>query len=269
MCSFPQPSLGTDMFGYPPTSVVCKPSFNFEDSNTGYSSQLAGDADSHIGHAEWVENDSAAVVGPHLMPTTLCALSRARSRIRLLTDTYYSHQPAFQYSPVTHPCLYAPVAAAQAPEPRTTDVLCLLAGNHCSGHMALSPRSVKRDIAHHLSLFHGIPLSPNSGTSVRDCTWLGCVCSLRGSRCDGRLPRSHAAHVNNLAEHIAHSHLDFRYACNLCERAEWSTPYALHRHRGRCRGKVVARCVGCLDMFESQSALEGHVERERCYSTTT
>jgi hypothetical protein len=266
MCSFSQASPGIGMFGCPPSSFVSEPSFNFENFSTGYSSQLAGDADSHIGHAGRVENDSATMVGPQLMPTTLCALSR--SHVPLITDAYCSHQPTFQYSLVTHPCLYAPVAAAQAPEPRTTDVLCLLAGIDCPGHMTLSPRSVKRDIAHHLFLYHGVPNCPASSTPVRECTWFGCTCVQRSARCGGR-QQGHAAHVNSLAEHIAHSHLDLLYTCDLCERAECTTPYALSRHRRRCRGKVAARCAGCLDMFASQGALERHVERERCYMPTT
>jgi hypothetical protein len=65
-----------------------------------------------------------------------------------------------------------------------------------------------------------------------------------------------------------HSHLDFFYACDKCGRAEWSTPYALSRHRRVCRGKVAVRCAGCLELFMSQVALEGHVERQGCYAST-
>jgi hypothetical protein len=174
--------------------------------------------------------------------------------------TAFSYQSVLQYNEVTHPYLYT---AVQTPTRRTTDVVCLLAGGHCSGLIELSPRSAKRDIAHHLSLFHGIPNCPASSAPVRECTWLGCACAQRSAGCSGR-PQGHAAHVKDLASHIMHSHLDFFYACDRCGRAEWATPYALSRHRRRCRGRVMARCTGCLDLFVSQGALESHVEREEC-----
>jgi hypothetical protein len=61
---------------------------------------------------------------------------------------------------------------------------------------------------------------------------------------------------------------DFIYACDRCGRAEWSSPSALRRHRQQCRGRVAVRCTGCLNMFVSRRALEGHVELEGCYAAT-
>jgi hypothetical protein len=165
-----------------------------------------------------------------------------------------SYQAAIQNSTATPRSVYTPAAEY---------VLCMLAGGHCSGVIALSPRSVKRDITDHLSRCHGVPSSSASSAPVRECTWLGCACALRGPRCGSR-PRGHAAHVKDLADHIMHSHLDFLYACDRCGRAEWATPYALSRHRRRCRGRATVRCTGCLSQFVSRGALEGHVERWEC-----
>jgi hypothetical protein len=189
-----------------------------------------------------------------------CPLSRTSFAYHptIAADTICSHQPTFQHDAATPPSAYPPAAVY---------VLCLLAGGHCSGLIALSPGSAKRDIAHHLSLSHGIPSSSASSAPVRECTWLGCGCVQRSARCGGR-PQGHAAHVKDLAGHIMHSHLDFFYACDRCGRAEWTTPYALSRHRQRCRGRVAARCTGCLNLFLSPSALEAHVEREECAAAT-
>jgi hypothetical protein len=185
-----------------------------------------------------------------------CSLSRApfAARSNFVTDAAFSHQPPVQHDIATHPSVYPPAAVY---------VLCLLAGSHCSGVIALSPRNVKGNIAHHLSLYHGIPRSSASSAPVHECTWLGCGCALRGPRCGGR-PQGHAAHIKDLTDHIMHSHLDFFYACDRCGRAEWATPYALSRHRQRCRGRVAARCTGCNDLLVSQSALASHVERKEC-----
>jgi hypothetical protein len=179
------------------------------------------------------------------------------NHLRLVTDIVYSHQPAVQR--VATPSSAYPPAAVY--------VLCLLPGGHCPGHIELLPGSAKRNIAHHLSLFHGIPNCSASSAPVRECTWLGCACAQRSAGCSGR-PQGHAAHVKDLASHIMHSHLDFFYACDRCGRAEWATPYALSRHRRRCRGRVMARCTGCLNLFVSQGALESHVEREECSAAT-
>jgi hypothetical protein len=178
--------------------------------------------------------------------------------------TAFSYQSVLQYNEVTHPHLYT---AVQTPRRRTTDVVCLLAGGHCSGVITLSPQSVKRDIVHHLSLFHDVPACSAADAPVRDCTWFGCACTQRRARCGGR-QRGHTTHVKDLADHIMHSHLDFFYACDLCGRAEWATPYALSRHRQRCRGRVAARCTGCLNLFMSTNALEAHTERGECATAT-
>jgi hypothetical protein len=177
---------------------------------------------------------------------------------KVAADTAYSHEPAAQHGIATPPSVYPPAAVY---------VLCHLAGGHCSGVIALSPGSAKRDIAYHLFLCHGVPNSSASSARVRECTWPDCSCVQRSARCGGR-PDGHTAHVKDLADHIMHSHLDLFYACDLCKRAEWATPYALNRHRQRCRGRVAARCTGCLNMFVSQAALEGHVERNECAAAT-
>jgi hypothetical protein len=175
-------------------------------------------------------------------------------RPRVTADAVCSHQPAAQHGVATPPSVNPPAVVY---------VLCLLAGGPCPGLIALSPGSAKRDIAYHIFLCHGIPNCSASSAPVRECTWPGCSCVQRSARCGGR-PHGHTAHVKDLADHIMHSHLDLFYACDLCKRAEWATPYALSRHRRRCPGRVAARCTGCLNMFVSQAALEGHVERNEC-----
>jgi hypothetical protein len=159
---------------------------------------------------------------------------------------------------------YAPPTAA-TPPPVIKNLPCWILGGGCPGYMAVTPRSVKRGIIEHLSVFHE-HLCPTLDGTVQECTWIACVCSAPGARCGSRSV-GHSAHVNDIAEHIMHSHLDFRYTCELCGRADWSTPFSLRRHVGRCQGKVAVRCPGCLEGFDSEVALEGHVLRERCYPT--
>jgi hypothetical protein len=177
---------------------------------------------------------------------------------RAAADTVYSHEPAAQHGVAPPPSVYPPAAVY---------VLCLLTGCPCPGFIELSSGSAKRGIVNHLSHFHDVPACSAADAPVRNCTWFGCACVQRSARCGSR-PHGHTAHVKDLADHIMHSHLDLFYACDLCKRAEWATPYALNRHRRRCPGRVAARCTGCLNMFVSQAALEGHVERNECAAAT-
>jgi hypothetical protein len=135
--------------------------------------------------------------------------------------------------------------------------MCYLGGKQCIGLMPLSPHNIKRGIIEHIREYHHV-----TDTS-QDCTWIGCVCALPGSRCANRAP-GHVAHVRDLAEHILNSHLGLRYACDLCGQAQWSSPFALSRHRSLCKGRVRVRCPGCLNEFDGEVALERHVEDAGC-----
>jgi hypothetical protein len=191
-------------------------------------------------------------------PPITCALTPSSFVRTIDAHAALSSQPTFPYGVAIHPSVSTPGTAYP---------LCHLAGGDCSGVMPISPGSVGPDVARHLFLYHGISTSSASRAPVRECTWLACACTQQGVRCGSR-PHGHAAHVKDLADHIIHSHLDFIYACDRCGRAEWSSPWALRRHRQQCRGRVAVRCTGCLHMFMSRRALEGHVELEGCYATT-
>jgi hypothetical protein len=220
-----------------------------------HAAQLAGFGGGHDGNTvvapQHVQVQSTA-------PPITCALTPSCFVHTSGAHTALSSQPTSHHGVAIHPS----VSASGTAYP-----LCHLAGGHCSGVIAISPGSVKRDVADHLSFCHGIPTSSASRAPVHECTWLACACTQRGARCGSR-PQGHAAHVKDLADHIIHLHLDFIYACDRCGRAEWSSPWALRRHRQQCRGRVAVRCTGCLHMFVSRRALEGHVELEGYYATT-
>jgi hypothetical protein len=127
----------------------------------------------------------------------------------------------------------------------------------------------------HLELVHRIP-KPRRQRQI-DCAWEGCLCTAqgsRGSRCDSK-PSEHPAHVDNLAQHIWNTHLGFRFICERCGAARWSSAFARDRHRdgkrnsngvrtGACTGRVPARCPDCCREFSSEGELEGHLSHGKC-----
>jgi hypothetical protein len=163
--------------------------------------------------------------------------------------------------------MYLSVQPAHAQAPLTKNIPCHLLGGFCPGYLTLSHHNIKNDVFEHLSIFHDIPKCSGPDAPVQDCLWVGCTCSAHGPRCGTRLS-GHTAHVNDLAEHIMHTHLGFRYACDRprCGRAEWSSPFALRRHQRKCYSTATVRCPGCLEEFESEIMLGSHAVREGCYA---
>jgi hypothetical protein len=174
----------------------------------------------------------------------------------MMTHSYYTASPQGVW----------PASGLPQPPPtsstRVRTITCHLGGHQCPGLFTLTPPQVKRGIAEHIHQYHRV-----TGDNI-ECSWTGCVCAAQSGRlgrCSDR-PAKHPAHVSDLADHVLHSHFDFRYLCDLCGRAQWSTPSALARHTRTCRGVCEVRCPGCLDMFESEVILEKHMEAGACFS---
>jgi hypothetical protein len=148
-------------------------------------------------------------------------------------------------------------------------------GQLCGQDFSIRPDDMSGMRAH-LELVHNIQ-KQRSGAPI-DCPWDNCLCTAQGrrsSRCRSK-PASHPAHVENLAHHIWHSHLGFRYMCDRCGGARWSSAFARDRHRngkrapgtglrvGACPGRIPARCPLCCRQFQSEVKLEGHLEQDNC-----
>jgi hypothetical protein len=149
---------------------------------------------------------------------------------------------------------------------------CMLNRGQCAHSFSISPND-KHGLIEHLNDFHDGAKSKDQ----LDCSWVNCVCSpqsQRKGRC-GMRPKGHAAHGEDLADHIWNTHLGFLYACEVCGRAEWTTLFAKNRHRNGlyrkgevitppCGGVFPARCPTCLDGFDSNIALERHLVDRKC-----
>jgi hypothetical protein len=113
-------------------------------------------------------------------------------------------------------------------------------------------------LTRHLLEVHGVIKADKKKAQV--CQWTGCRCSGRAFRV-GRCPPGegpHAAHVENIPEHIWERHLHFRYVCRQCDRAEWSDRSSLDRHSKKCTGRVSVRCARCFRPFATELDLVLH-----------
>jgi hypothetical protein len=207
-------------------------------------------------------SSTSSPMSDHLYYEPHATYSQAQVDPRFVASTSPARPAAQPRSRTTSPQdAQAPRGLPGAADTRARNVECLLGGAACPRFFTLVPHQVKRGIAEHLHEHH------RGGGASPDCSWDGCVCAAQSGRlgrCSDR-PAEHPAHVSDLADHILHSHLGFRYLCDLCGRAQWSTPSALARHARTCRGVCPVRCPGCLEVFPSEVALESHVGHGGCY----
>jgi hypothetical protein len=98
-------------------------------------------------------------------------------------------------------------------------------------------------------------------SGIHDCPFHGCCCS---RNCRGRGPR-HAWHGQNIIRHIFDHHLDFEDVCPKCGRGKFANSFSFNRHVDfSCRGRSVARCTICWNLFPSETALSYHSEFDHC-----
>jgi hypothetical protein len=116
------------------------------------------------------------------------------------------------------------------------------------------------EVIHHLQYEHGIQKG-----AVAGCPWTGCACSSRAARRARTCPPyPHPAHVQDLAAHIWERHLNFRFVCRKCERANWTDHSSLVRHEDKCPGQAPARCGRCYTAFLTELDLIMHVRTTEC-----
>jgi hypothetical protein len=148
----------------------------------------------------------------HLYYEPHATYSQAQVDPRFVASTSPAQPAAQPRSRTTSPQdAQAPRGLPGAADTRARNVECLLGGAACPGFFTLVPHQVKRGIAEHLHEHH------RGGGASPDCSWDGCVCAAQSGRlgrCSDR-PAEHPAHVSDLADHILHSHLGFRYLSGL------------------------------------------------------
>jgi hypothetical protein len=161
-----------------------------------------------------------------------------------------------------------PSAGATASTSAGVVLPCRLRGGRCPGFFHMRPNAI-HDLVDHLSQSHDIP----DNREFKDCTWTECQCDPRASRkghCEQR-QSGHPAHVADLATHIYMTHLNLRFVCDKCGKAEWKSKQSMKRHRDGqqverrpCPGVAQVRCPGCFQSFNSETLLERHAADTEC-----
>jgi hypothetical protein len=119
---------------------------------------------------------------------------------------------------------------------------------------------LKSSIRQHLIGTHGYK-AYERGIGV-DCRWENCRCTK--IRC-GNHVLGHRVRVQDIAEHVWHTHLNFHESCSKCGNARWVHPFARSRHESKCTGPKPARCKRCCVEFWSVVALESHIMSGPCF----
>jgi hypothetical protein len=173
-----------------------------------------------------------------------------------LTDRY--PDAVVNATPTTEapPHDYFPIISTDLPSSRKPTVHCKI--DNCTQYIELIKSSIRR----HLIDVHGYE-AYQRGVSV-ECLWENCRCTR--NNCRGR-GLGHSVHVQDIAEHVWHAHLNFHEACSKCGDARWVHPFARSRHESTCTGPRPARCKRCLIEFSSIVALESHILLGQCFCT--
>jgi hypothetical protein len=173
-----------------------------------------------------------------------------------LTITNNCTDPIAHATPTTDlPLQNYSVTASAHSSPAMPTVRCKV--DNCNQDVEL----LKSTIRHHLTVTHDYK-PYERGISV-DCRWENCHCSK--TRCNNR-GVGHSVHVQDIAEHVWHAHLNFHEACSKCGDARWVHPYARSRHESKCTGPKPARCKRCRVEFSSVVALESHILFGQCFN---
>jgi hypothetical protein len=125
----------------------------------------------------------------------------------------------------------------------------------CEQNIPLSKPCIRQ----HLIFAHGYEAYQRGASA--DCRWEGCCCTKKTCIRRGLV---HGVHVEDITEHVWHSHLNFHEVCSRCGEARWVHPYARSRHESKCTGPRPARCKACLIEFSSAVALECHIMWQQC-----
>jgi hypothetical protein len=147
-----------------------------------------------------------------------------------------------------------PRVPTPAPKPALPTVRCRILkpdGTLCSCAIPLRRADTENAVRAHIRAVH--PAYLPRGKTELPCPWDGGRCQTRG-----------AARVEDVPLHIFHTHLNLKHACDKCRSAQWASPFALERHRKKCRGQEPARCARCYWEFPSLAALNQHVAQGGC-----